>query len=101
MIIYNVTTNVTWNIHVEWLQWMQREYIPRILETGCFFESRILRLLEVDDEEGPTYAIQFHASAIENYQHFIERYEISFQQQSQQKWRDQMIAFSSVMEVLH
>lgn len=101
MIVYNVTTNVTWAIHDEWLQWMQREYIPRILETGCFFESRILRLLEIDDDEGPTYAMQFHALGIENYQHFIEQHETSFRLQSQQKWRGQMIAFSSLMEVLH
>ena len=101
MIVYNVTTNVTWAIHDEWLQWIQREYVPGILETGCFFESRILRLLEIDDEEGRTYAIQFHALSIENYQHFVEQHETSFREKYQQKWRDQMIAFSSLMEVLH
>ena len=101
MIVYNVTTNVTWAIHDEWLQWMQQEHIPGILETGCFFEYRILRLLEVDDEEGPTYAIQFYALARENYQHFIVQHEESFRQQSQQKWRNQIIAFRSLMEVLH
>jgi len=101
MIVYNVTTNVTWAIHDEWLQWLRQVYIPRVLQTSCFSESRILRLFEIDDEDGPTYAVQFHASTIENYHRFIEHHSASFQQQSREKWQDQLISISSVMEVLH
>jgi hypothetical protein len=101
MIIYNVTTNVNWAIHNDWLQWIQQEHIPQILQTGCFFDSRILRLLEIDDEDGPTYAIQFHASTTYDYQTFIKQHDALLKQQSYEKWGDQIIAFSSVMEVLH
>ena len=80
---------------------MKQEYIPQILDTGCFFEYRILKLLEVNDEEGPTYAIQFHTMTTENYQRFVERYDKYLRQQSHQKWRYQVVSFSSLMEVLH
>jgi Domain of unknown function (DUF4286) len=101
MIIYNVTTKVNWAIHDEWLQWMRQEHIPQILETGCFYESRILRLLETDEEEGPTYAVQYHASKAEDYRAYIEHYAATFRQDAQEQWGDQIISFRSVMEVLH
>jgi Domain of unknown function (DUF4286) len=101
MIVYNVTTNVTWAIHEDWLGWLRTEYIPYVMQTGCFSESRILRLLEIDEEDGPTYAIQFHASTTESYQRFIEHHATYLHEKAREKWRDQLIAFSSVMEVLH
>ena len=101
MIIYNITINVNWSIHDDWLQWLKQEYIPTILQTGCFSESKILRLLEIDDEEGPTYAIQFHAAAVAAYEVYINQYAAPINQQALEKWGDQIIAFRSVMEVLH
>jgi hypothetical protein len=73
MIIYNVTTKTDWSIHAEWLQWMQEEHIPGILGTGLFQDCRIMRLLEVDETEGPTYAIQYQASGREDYDHYIRK----------------------------
>jgi Domain of unknown function (DUF4286) len=101
MIIYNVTTKVNWAIHDEWLQWMRQQHVPQILKTGCFFESRILRLLETDDEDGPTYAVQYHAFGVENYHTYIEHYAAAFRQDARELWGDQIISFRSVMEVLH
>jgi len=101
MIIYNVTTKVNWTIHHYWLQWMKEKHIPQMLETGCFFEYKILRLLEVDEEEGPTYAIQYHASTIENYHTYIHQYAVSLRQHTHEKWGEQIIAFRSLLEVLH
>ena len=101
MIIYNVTTKVNWNINDQWLQWMQQDHIPEVLQTGCFFESRILRLLEIEEEEGPTYAIQYSADTIDDYHSYIQVHAVSFRQQILEKWGDQIFAFRSVMEVLH
>lgn len=101
MIIYNVTIQVTWTIHDEWLRWLKEIHIPKILGTGCFFEYRIVKLLEVEEDEGPTYAIQFHASTMSNYQHFIKKHEALIGQQFYEKWREQVVAFSSLMEVVH
>ena len=101
MIVYNITANVSWVVHNEWLRWMQEVHIPEILATGWFFEYRILKLLDVDDIDGPTYAIQFHTLTMDNYRSFVEKHEALFRQKVMGKWRDQVVAFSSVMEVLH
>ena len=45
MIVYNVTSKVTWAIHDEWLQWMKEEHIPEVVATGCFTHAQFLRCL--------------------------------------------------------
>ena len=63
MFIYNVTIKVKAHIHQEWLTWLQDIHIPEILETGCFNQATIMQLLEIDDTEGPTFAIQYKAES--------------------------------------
>ena len=101
MIIYNVTIKVDWAIHDQWLQWIQQEHIPLMLKTGCFFESKILRLLEIDEDDGPTYAIQYHALSATDYKRYIQQHASSLRQHNDTTWGEQTIAFRSVMEVLH
>lgn len=101
MIIYNVTNKVHESIHEEWLSWIKEEYIPAILATGCFTHAHILRLLETDDSEGPTYAIQYHTSSKENYELYIEAFAGKMRQKAFDKWGDLFIAFRSVLEVVN
>jgi hypothetical protein len=101
MIIYNVTIKVDWAIHDDWLQWMQEEHIPLVINTGCFYESKILRILEIDEDDGPTYAVQYHARTADDYKRYIQQHASSLAHHSDKTWGDQTIAFRSVMEVLH
>ena len=101
MIIYNVTTKVSAAIQDAWLGWMQEEHIPAMISTGCFTHAAILRLLEIDDSEGPTYAIQYHAESKALYNRYIEQFAVAMRQQSFDKWGDQFIAFRSVMMVVN
>ena len=45
MIIYNVTIKVEAQIADEWLQWLLNEHIPAVIQTNCFVEYKVLRLL--------------------------------------------------------
>ena len=63
MIIYNVTIKVSKSIADNWMQWLKEEHIPDVTGTGCFTTANILQLLEIDDDEGPTYAIQYFAES--------------------------------------
>ena len=101
MIIYNVTVKVEPQIEEEWLNWIRSEYIPEIMNTGCFTECKIVRLLELDDSEGPTYAIQYSALSKDDYNRYIDFYSSEFLKKSFDKWGEQFIAFRSVMEVVH
>ena len=101
MIIYNVTTKVSWEINEAWLEWMKSEHIPQMLQTGCFFDTRILRLLEIDDDDGPTYAVQYHSSGNDEYTKYMQQHAVVLKKHAHMKWGSKIISFRSVMEVLH
>ena len=101
MIIYNVTIKVHASIHQEWLIWLKTDHIPAILNTGCFTHSKILQLLETDESEGPTYALQFHSESKAQYNRYLELFSNELRMKSYKKWGDQFIAFSSVMQVVN
>jgi hypothetical protein len=100
MIIYNVTTKVHESIKNEWLSWLKEEHIPDIINTGCFTHAITLKLLEIDDSEGPTYAIQYNAESKALYNLYIEKYAGALRQKAFDKWGDKFIAFRSVMQVV-
>jgi Domain of unknown function (DUF4286) len=101
MIVYNITIKITNTIHNDWLQWLKDEHVTEVVQTGCFTHATILRLLEVDDTEGPTYAIQYFAESKALYNNYIEKHAAAMRQKSFDKWGNQFIAFRSVMQVVN
>jgi hypothetical protein len=101
MIIYNVTSKVAAEIAADWLQWLREEHAPAIVATGCFESFRVLRLLEQDDSEGPTFAIQYLAASPEAYERYISDFAPGFRQEGHNRWGARFISFRSVMEVIH
>jgi hypothetical protein len=101
MIVYNVTIKVDHAIAAEWLQWLRGEHIPEMIATGCFSGSKVLRLLETDDTDGPTYAVQYFAGSKALYNLYIEKYSAEMRERGLAKWGAGFIAFRSVMEVVN
>lgn len=100
MIIYNVTVKVQEHIHNEWLHWLKEIHAPDVMQTECFTDYKIVRLLETDDSEGPTYAIQYNAESKSLYNRYIENHASEMRRRSFEKWGDQFIAFRSVMQIV-
>jgi hypothetical protein len=101
MIIYNVTTKIANSVKQPWLEWLRDEHIPDIINTGCFTHALILYLLESDDEEGITYAVQYYANNKEDYERYIEQFSTIMRKKAMDKWGDQFISFRTIMEVVH
>ncbi len=98
MFLYNVTTQVDGAIAEQWLQWMKEEHIPEVVATGCFTSARVWKLVEVDETEGPTFAVQYLAGSKADYNRYITIHAQALRQKSYQKWGDRFIAFRSVMQ---
>jgi hypothetical protein len=100
-LIYNVTIKVEKRIADEWLRWMVQEHAPQIVATKCFTKFTALKLLEYDDEESSTYAVQYFADKVEDYKTYINQFADHFRKQSFDKWGDRLVAFRTVMEIVH
>lgn len=101
MIIYNVTTKTEPGMADAWIQWMQEQYIPAMIGTGCFSQARILRLIEIDDADGATFAVQYHAADKKAYSRFVADHAASMSRLVIDKWGDAIVSFSSVLEAVN
>ena len=100
MLIYNVTVKVDWSIHDAWVQWMLNEHMPEMIETGCFTDSKLLRLLEIDEKDGPSYAAQYFANSKSDYNRYIENHSTTVRQKYFDTWGDRFVAFRSLMQIV-
>lgn len=100
MFIYNVTVKVDWSIHDAWVQWMLNEHMPEMIKTGCFTDAKLLRLLEIDEKDGPTYAAQYFADSKSDYNRYIESHSTRVRQKYFDTWGDRFVAFRSLMQIV-
>ena len=98
MYLYNVTVKVECSIAKDWLHLMIHEHIPEILSTGCFTDAKLLQILEIDDDEGPTYATQYFAATEDDYRKYISSFATNMRQKGIDKWGDRFIAFRTLMK---
>lgn len=59
MYIYNVTINISEDVHGKWLEWMKTEHIPEMLSTGKFFKALMSRVQVEEPMGGITYSVQY------------------------------------------
>ena len=100
MIIYNITTLVSWPIHEEWKDWMITEFLPEILATKLFTHYQMVRLMEVDEEEGPTYAVQLYLKNADDFNTYREQHLEGFRNK-EKIWGGFATSFASLMEVIN
>ncbi|MCC6289519.1 MAG: DUF4286 family protein [Chitinophagaceae bacterium] len=101
MVVYNITTKVTWQIADEWLKWQQEEHIPEMLATLLFAEHKIFKLLEQHEDEGPTFTIQFFFSSLGKYEAYMRLHAAALREKAINRWGNQSISFRTVMQLVN
>lgn len=99
MVIYNVTIKIDWSIAEDWLRWMKQTHMPEMMDTGCFSKFQLVRLLQVDEEEGPTYAVQYYANTLTKYDEYLKDHAPALRQKTIDEWGDKFIAFRTLMQL--
>jgi hypothetical protein len=99
MIIYNVTINIDKNIHNEWLEWMLQKHIPDVMKTGCFENSRILRVQD-EEETGITYAVQYFAVSKDKLDIYNQLYAVKLQHEHTNKFQGHFAAFRTILSII-
>ncbi len=98
MILYNVTIKVEKDIADEWVQWMKEEHIPELMATGLFVDSKLFRLLDIEDSDGPTYAAQYFCNTMSEYEQYIEVHAQTMRNRGLERFPDKFVAFRTIME---
>jgi hypothetical protein len=101
MIIYNITTQVNWPIHESWRKWLIEEHLPAIMGTALFTRYQLVKLMEVEEEEGATYAIQLYTDDLRKFEKFRDDHLLRVQQREKESWGDDIFSFGSLMEVIN
>lgn len=97
MFLYNVTLILEESIVGEWMEWMNTNHIPAILNTDMFVSHRLLKVMD-SPNEGVTYCIQFVVENQKNYQHYKANFEPSFDAEMNQKFPNKLVSFATLME---
>lgn len=98
MIIYNVTVNIDFDVHDEWLTWMHQTHIPDVMKTGLFLEARISKIL-AEEEGGKSYAIQYLCESMEVYEQYQSVFAPKLQQEHSSKFAGKFVAFRTLLKV--
>lgn len=100
MLIYNVTIKIQREAEAEWLQWMKSKHVPDVMNTGRFGSSQISRLLDQPEADDPTYVIQYRCESREQLNNYLEKFSPALREEHNQRYKNQFVAFRTVMEVL-
>lgn len=99
-VIYNVTTAVIPSIESEWLQWMKDVHIPEVLGTGCFERHQFVKLIDLEDQEHATYAVQYYAQDKSSYDEYMSRYAVVLRKAVREKWGENAMSFATLMAIV-
>ena len=97
MIIYNVTCNITDDIHEEWLDWMQHVHIPEVIATGKFQKARLVKVL-VDDDHGITYSVQFYTESKAMLEKYYEEDAPRLRQGTASRFGEKVLTFRTELQ---
>jgi hypothetical protein len=99
MYIYNVTVNISGDVHDEWLKWMREVHIPDVMKTGCFVSSRLVKVLNVDDE-GHTYSFQYTFKEMKDIERYQNQFGPALQADVKNRYADKFAAFRTLLEII-
>jgi hypothetical protein len=73
MIIYSVTITIQASIEAKWVEWMKKVHVPDVLQTGCFSECRIHKVIGSEGDE-PVYVMQYQCRSMEEYHRYRDNF---------------------------
>lgn len=101
IIIYNITTQVSWSVHDLWRSWLLDSCIPSMLATEIFSHYQLVRLLDVDETDGPTYALQLYVKENSSVADYKEFHQPAILRQEKALWGNEIVSFASIMQVIN
>lgn len=100
MQVCNISFQIEPSIQDMWIHWMQKQFIPTLMQSNCFTKYH-LYALEVDAEQAPTYTLQLFAKDADNMLIFRNQHEMQVLSILQNTWQEQCFHFSTYMSAVY
>ncbi len=100
MLIFNTTYKVPSVINELWLDWISEQHIPFMLQSGSFSKTQVAKIVGSEDEEGTSYAVQFHIVDMDSLMNWHKENAVKFQNNCASKFGNQVSFFSTVLEII-
>ena len=97
MIIYSVTVSIDSAVEREWLDWMHRGHVPDVVQTGCFSECRVHKVVEAEAGE-PTYVLQYRCASIAEYHRYRDNFAPALQKDHTDRFAGRFRASRQLLE---
>ena len=79
---------------------MQEVHIPEIMEHGCYIKFQVVKLLDIQDEDAETYAVQFYAQTKEQHLDFIAYHQTNYKIKVSRQWGEEVVSFGTLMQIV-
>jgi uncharacterized membrane protein len=99
MYIYNVTVNISEDVHLEWLKWMKEKHIVDVMKTGCFVDNQIVKVLYVEDQ-GHTYSVQYKFLDMSDIEKYQKDYANALQADHKAMFGEKYTAFRTLLQIV-
>jgi hypothetical protein len=99
MLIYNTTFHTEDDVHDNFLIWLRESYIPEVEKYGVLKSPRLCRLLNHHDE-GVAYALQWEVENSTCLHRWHVDQGLKFNRELEKIFKDKVIGFSTLMEVI-
>lgn len=98
MIIFNTTFHIDESTDHEWLNWMQKTYIPLLMETGLFTHHYFCRVMVEEEMGGRTYSLQMFLKNMDHYSSYQDEFAHKMQAVLQAKFANRVLSFSTLLQ---
>lgn len=100
MLIFNTTFLVSDSVHGIWMKWLREHYIPFMLESEMLTKPQVSKVLSSDEQDGTSYAVQFHVQNMEQLENWHINYAKAFEDNFAEKFGTEVIFFATVLELI-
>ncbi len=97
MFLYNITYSIDHNVEQEWLEWMKRIYLQKIMATGYFLDIKMYKLIKAGSEE-ITYSVQLFSDRIGKVQDYLEKEAPLLAEELNHRYRHKHVAFRTLLQ---
>jgi len=98
MLLYNETIGIDRDVEQEWLLWMKSVYMPAMMGTGMFSDSKIYKIQHDNDDGTLSYSVQYFSPSIENIQKYLDVYAPTLAEEQRHKFENKHIVFRTLLE---